>query len=241
MTGKQKAKKKFKQEITNFYELKDVQKLINKRHNPNYNYHKISIEMKGCVIGSSGSGKTQTLLQILSDMPNTFNKMYIYTKAEEPLYNYLIEKIPSDLLTISYDLNDLRKFKDDDYYGSTLVVFDDMVNEKDQQCIQELYIRGRKLGVSMLYLSQSFFKIPKLIRLQCDYCFIVKVPNMRDLNLILSEFSLGTTKEQLQNMYKYVISQGFGNFFLIDMKASQNSGLSYRKNFITGLNPEKFL
>lgn len=234
------AKRKAKPEITNFYELADVKKLMSKKHNPNYNYHKISIEMKGCVIGSSGSGKTQTLLQILSDMPNTFNKMYIYTKAEEPLYKYLEQKIPADLLTISYDLNDLRKFDDEKYYGSTLVIFDDMVNEKDQKCIQELYIRGRKLGVSMLYLSQSFFKIPKLIRLQCDYCFIIKVPNMRDLNLILSEFSLGTTKEQLQNMYKYVISQGFGNFFLIDMKAPQNSGLSYRKNFLTSLNPNNF-
>jgi hypothetical protein len=93
----------------------------------------------------------------------------------------------------------------------------------------------------MLYLSQSFFKIPKIIRLQCDYVFIIKTPNLRDLNLILTEFSLNATKEQMTNMYNYVCnSEEFGNFFLIDMKASQNSGLTYRKNFITKLLPSNF-
>lgn len=235
------TKKQQKKEIINFYELDGVQKFMKKTINPNYDYHKIKIEMKGCIIGSSGAGKTQTVLQIINDMPNTFNKIYIYTKAEEPLYDYLQSKLKSELLTISYDLNDLRVFKDEDYYGQTLVIIDDMVNEKDQRCIQELYIRGRKLGCSMLYLSQSFFKIPKLIRLQCDYVFIIKTPNLRDLNLILTEFSLNATKQQMNKMYNYVCNAGeFGNFFLIDMKCSQTSGLSYRKNFRTKLIPSDF-
>lgn len=234
-------RKQQEKEITNFYELPGVQKFMKKTINPNYDYHKIKIEMKGCIIGSSGAGKTQTVLQIISDMPNTFNKIYIYTKAEEALYKYLQSKLKQQLLTVSYDLNDLRNFKDEDYYGQTLVIIDDMVNEKDQRCIQELYIRGRKLGCSMLYLSQSFFKIPKLIRLQCDYVFIIKTPNLRDLNLILTEFSLNSTKEQMANMYNYICnSDQFGNFFLIDMKASQNSGLTYRKNFKTKLIPSNF-
>lgn len=232
-------RKKLQTDITNFYELKGVKKFMKQKMNPNYNFHKISIEMKGIIVGSSGSGKTQTVLDIISKFPNTFNHIYIYTKAEEPLYNYLESKLKKDLLTISYNLDDLRNFKDEDYYGSSLVIIDDMVNEKKQECIQELYIRGRKLGVSMLYLSQSFFKIPKLIRLQADYIFIIKVPNLRDLNLILTEFSLNAKKEQLQNMYKYACND-FGNFLLIDMKAPQTSGLTYRKNYRELLNPDNF-
>lgn len=236
-----KTKSKNRKEITNFYELKDMQKFMKKKINPNYNYHKISIEMRGLLIGASGSGKSQTVLQILSDMPDTFNKIFIYTRAEEPLYDYLQSKIHADLLTISYDLNDFRKFDEKNYYGQTLIIFDDLILEKDQKCIEEMYIRGRKLGISCLYLSQSFFKIPKTIRLQADYVFIIKVPNLRDLNLILSEFSLGTTRKQLQNMYKEVCMSGkFGDFFLIDMKASQSSGLQYRKNFLTNLIPSNF-
>ena len=239
--SKTKSKSKNRKEITNFYELDDMKRFMKTTINPNYNYHKISIEMRGLLIGSSGAGKSQTVLQLLSDMPNTFNKMYIYTRAEEPLYNYLQSKIHSDLLTISYDLNDFRKFNEKDYYGQTLIIFDDLILEKDQKCIEEMYIRGRKIGVSCLYLSQSFFKIPKTIRLQSEYIFIIKVGNLRDLNLILSEFSLGTTKQQLQNMYKYICTKGnFGDFFLIDLKTSQSSGLQYRKNFITNLNPSDF-
>ena len=110
-------------------------------------------------------------------MAGTFNHIYIfYTKASEPLYDYLISQLSSDLLTIAYDLDSLRNFNDDNYYGQSLVIFDDMVNEKNQKAISELYIRGRKIkgGISLLYLTQSYFQVPKIIRVQCQYIFILK-------------------------------------------------------------------
>ena len=229
--------------IINPYESREVQKHMTKSINPFKKFHNISVPFRGCLIGSSGSGKTATFLNICSVMSKTFNHIYIYTRAREPLYDYLREQLDDTLLTISYDLNDLRQFPEENYYGQSLVVIDDFCNEPNQQCIQELYIRGRKIagGVSLLYLTQSYFKVPKLIRLQLNYIFILKVSGVRDLKMILSEYSLGASKEQLTKMYEYAcnISGVFGHFLLIDLQAEQSK--TYRKNFDEILNPSTFI
>jgi hypothetical protein len=225
--------------IINFYDQKKVKKFMPKSINPNYKEHLISLACRGVIIGSSGSGKTNMLLNLIGKMKNTFNKIYIYCKAEEPLYSYLLSVIPDDLLSISYDLNDFNNFNESNYYGQSLVIFDDMVNEKDQRAIGELYIRGRKLGISLLYLTQSYYKVPKIIRLQCQYVFLIKTSGLKDLRLLLSEYSLTATTDQLQNMYNEVCNSGvFGNFLLIDLHSSQEK--AFRKNFLEILNPSDF-
>ena len=202
-------------EIINFYELKKVKKLNKQSINPNYAQHGIKVPFRGLLIGSSGVGKTNLLLNIVNKMAGTFNHIYIYTKASEPLYDYLTSQLSSELLTIAYDLDSLRNFNDDNYYGQSLVIFDDMVNEKNQKAISELYIRGRKIkgGISLLYLTQSYFQVPKIIRVQCQYIFILKTGSNRDLKLILSEFSLNTSPEVLLKIYNYCCNSGnFGSF-----------------------------
>lgn len=228
-------------EIINFYELKKVKKFTKTGINPNYEKHGIKVPFRALLIGSSGVGKTNLLLNIINKMAGTFNHIYIYTKATEPLYDYLTSQLSTDLLTIAYDLDSLRKFDDDDYYGQSLVIFDDMVNEKNQQVISELYIRGRKIkgGISLLYLTQSYFQVPKIIRIQCQYIFILKTGSNRDLKLILSEFSLNTSPQQLIKIYNYCCNSGeFGSFMLIDLVATQNK--TFRKNFKEYLNLSDF-
>lgn len=234
--------------IINCYSLEKVQKHSKKHINPFYATHKIKIPFRGLLIGSSGAGKTNLLMNIISVMSagkgksnkkGTFNHIYIYTRAREPIYDFLTEELGPAFITIRYSLNDLKTFDEDKYYGQSLVVFDDMVNEpqKDQQCIKELYIRGRKIAgsISLLYLTQSYFQVPKIIRLQCQYVFILKVSGVRDLKLIMSEYNLGATTDELTQMYNYACnSNEFGNFFLIDLEAPQSK--TYRKNFDEILN-----
>jgi hypothetical protein len=55
----------------------------------------------------------------------------------------------------------------------------------------------------MCYLSQSFFRIPKIIRLQCNYLILLKLGSKRDLNLILSDYGLGVEKDELMAIYKH--------------------------------------
>ena len=67
-----------------------------------------------------------------------------------------------------------------------------VVLEKNQNKMMEMYIRGRKKGISIVYLSQSFYRIPKTIRSNCNYFVILKLSGKRDLNLIMSEFESNT-------------------------------------------------
>ena len=228
-------------EMINFYELKKVQKFLTKSHNPNYEKHHIKVPFRSIIIGSSGAGKTNLINNIIHEMKDTFNHLYIVCQAQEPLYDLLLCQIPDNMITIFYGLDSYKKFKEEDYYGQSLIIFDDMVNEKDQKCIQEMFIRGRKIGggCSLMYLTQAYFEVPKIIRLQCQYVFIIKISALRDLNMILSEYSLGETKQQLNEMYKYCCSgQKFGSTFLIDLEAGQDK--TYRRNLREYLNPKDF-
>jgi hypothetical protein len=75
--------------------------------------------------------------------------------------------------------------------------------------------------------------------LQAEIVFILKVSGVRDLKMILSEYSLSATKEQLTNMYEYSCNSGtFGSFMLIDLVADQNK--TYRKNFTEYLSIDDF-
>lgn len=229
--------------IINFYELPSVQKFADKNHNPNYDKHKIAINTRNIVIGSSGSGKTNFLMNYINVMQGTFNKIIIVTKMHEPLYDYFKSRIDDGLLEIIYGLNNF-KMKDDDYYGQTLVCFDDMQteSEKAQEKIVELSIRGRKIkgGVTLMYLAQTYFQIPKVLRKQADYIFILKVQTMRDLKMILSEYALNIDRQDLIEMYNICCNTGdITGFMTIDLKSKQDSGLTYRYQFTTPLSVEE--
>ena len=70
-----------------------------------------------------------------------------------------------------------------------LIVFDDMIadvinNKKLNPVVTELFIRGRKLNISVVFITQSYFKVPKDVRLNSTHFFIMKIPNERELQQI---------------------------------------------------------
>jgi hypothetical protein len=119
-------------------------------------------------------------------------------------------------------------------------VFDDIWLAKDQNAISELFIRGRKIegGISLCYLSQSCFKIPSTVRQQSQYVFLKKIPNVRNIKLLLTEYSLSATKDEILGMYKYCIDGDFLNFLLIDLEAT--SEFAFRNGFNEILNHSAF-
>ena len=67
-----------------------------------------------------------------------------------------------------------------------LIVFNDMIadmlsNKKLNPTVTELFIRGRKLNISLVFITQSYFPVPKNIRLNSTYYFVMKIPNKREL------------------------------------------------------------
>ena len=77
------------------------------------------------------------------------------------------------------DYNPIKKRK-------VLIVFDDMIadminNTKLNPVVTEFLIRGRKLNVSIVFITQSYFKEPKGVRLNSTHFFIMKIPNKKEL------------------------------------------------------------
>ena len=158
------------------------------------------------IIGGTGLGKAnalfnliekKTLLQI-SD--NLIDKIYLYAKdLNEPKYQFLIKKRKNG--RIKY-LNDSKAFTecsnsmDDnqnniDNYNPTrkrriLIVFDDMIADimTFQAIIKEVFIRYRKLNISLAFITQSYFSVPKEVRLNSTHYLIMKIHRKRELQSI---------------------------------------------------------
>ena len=130
----------------------------------------IKIPFRLAVQAASGSGKTQWLLILIAKMDNTFGHIYVCYRAFEPLYQFLEKQMGPDKITFFTQMGKFPALSDLPRDKQILCVFDDCVNysDKEQGIRKDFYIRGRKIGrgISMCYLSQSFFKIPKQIRLQ---------------------------------------------------------------------------
>lgn len=205
--------------IINMYE-KIPKHLLDHVENPNYDLHKLKLPFRMCIVAPSGSGKTNFLLNLIHMFccgnKGTFQTIHIITRNEdEPLYKWL--KGINDSIIIKEGLTNTPKLDDFDKSVNHLLVWDDLVLSKDLSSVEQYYIRARKLNVSVIFISQSYFKIPKIIRNNCSYMVLLKLSGNREVNVILSEFGLGVTKEQLLNLYKYATQEKFSPL-LIDLE-----------------------
>ena len=97
-----------------------------------------------------------------------------------------------------------------------LIVFDDMIadminNKNINPVVTELFIRGRKLNISIVFITESYFQVPKDVRRNSTYSFIMKIPNKRELQQIALNHSsdinfkdvLKIKKNALQNHIRF--------------------------------------
>ena len=149
-------------------------------HNPKWPYtsdHPYRI----VIIGSSGSGKTNALLNLIENQPG-INKIYLYVKdLYETKYQYLINKResvglnhfnhPKAFIEYPNDMQDVYKIIDEfniDKERKILIVFDDMIadmihNKKLNSIVTELFIRDRKLNISLVFIAQSYLRFQKML------------------------------------------------------------------------------
>ncbi len=214
--------------IKNYY-TEIPNKFIKKYNNPGKEIHGIDVPFRGLIVAPSGTGKTNLLINLLHLMDDTFSRIVICCKSScEPLYEWIHDKAPSIEFYENGDVPDINEFKES---GQTLIVFDDLLLEKDQSKIIEFFIRGRKVGggISCIYISQSYYGTPKKIRQNIGYLFILKLPNERDVNAVLREAGLGITKQQLIAMYKHATNDPM-NFLMIDIN-NPDERMKFRHNF----------
>ena len=224
--------------IENLYE-KIPKELLDEAENPNFNLHHLKLPFRMCIVAPSGSGKTNFLCNLsglFSRGKGTFQTITIITRnKDEPLYKWITSK--SDQIVIKEGLTNTPALDKYDKDFNHLLVWDDLVLSKDLSMVENYYIRARKLNVSVIFISQSFFRIPKIIRNNCSYMVLLKLSGQREVNVILSEFGLGVTKEELIDIYKYATSEKFSPL-LIDMEAESNQ--RFRKGLLEVIDTSRY-
>jgi hypothetical protein len=208
--------------MLNFYELNDVKKLNTPSYNPHFKQTQMNIPFRCGLIGASGSGKTNALMNYIRLTSGTFGEIHICYKTTEPLYELLDKKLKSKNIYFYTDVSKMPEPKDlKEKEKQKLIIFDDMLADKDQTKIINYFIYGRKQNCSTFILSQSYYGVPKTIRGQFSYLILVKVSGQRDLNMILKDTgSLGLEDESLlKKMYNKATSTKM-NFLKIDLNTS---------------------
>ena len=201
------------------------------------------------IIGGSGSRKTNALLNLINNQPD-IDKIYLYAKDPyEAKYQYLInkrEKVglddfddPKAFIEYSNDMQDVYKNTDD--YNlrkkrKVLIVFDDMIadminNNKLNPIVNEFFIIGRKLNISIVFITQSYFKVAKDVRLNSTHFFIMKIPNKRELQQIALNHSSDIDFKDFRKIYKKYTKEPY--YFLVnDTALPSDDTLKFRKNLL---------
>ena len=128
-----------------------------------------------------------------------------------------------------------------DDYNSTRkrkisIVFDEMVpdlmtNKKFQTIIKELFIRCRKLNISLAFITQSYFTVPKEVRINSTHYLIMKIHNKRELQQIAINHSADIDYKDFMRVYKKCTSRPY-SFLNIDTTSPCNNLLRFRKNLL---------
>ena len=177
------------------------------------------------------------------------DKIYLYAKdLYEAKYHFLINKRektrlkqfndPKAFTEYSNDMQDVCKYIDE--YNADkeriliLIVFVDMIadminNKKLNSIVTKLFIRGRKLNISLVFITQSYFKVPKDVRLNSTHFFIMKIPNKRELQQIALNHSSDINSKDFIKIYKKCTAEPY-SFLVNDATLASDNPLRFRKN-----------
>ena len=181
---------------------------------------------------------------------NVIDKIYLYAKdLEEPKYQLLIEKREQAGIKNLQDKNAFIEYWNsiDDIYNNIddynskrrrkkLIVFDDMIadimtNKKFQAILKELFIRCRKLNIALPFITQSYFTVPKEVRLNSSHYVIFKVNNRRELQQIVIDHSADTDYKEFVKIYRNCTKEPY-SFLTINTTLPSSDILKFRKNFL---------
>ena len=198
------------------------------------------------IIGPSGSGKTNTLLQLINNF-HPIDKIYLYAKdTDEKKYQFLINKTEqagiknlndphafieysNNMDDVLDDINNYNKNRD----KKVLIIFDDMIadimrSEKFKAIVKELFIRCRKLNVSIVFITQSYFRTPKDARLNTTHYILMKIGSKKELKNIAEENSGHLDFKDFLKIYNYCTKEPY-SFMMIDTRP--NAAIPFKKNF----------
>ena len=172
------------------------------------------------IIGQTGCSKTNLLFNILTLNP-VFQKNFIFTKEPEAKYNFLLKKFPNDVKIFyqndEHDLDSLIKGN-----LQTCCIFDDQLSD-DKKLWIGLFVLAK--NCSNFFLSHSYFKMSKTLRLNVNYIILFKIPK-NQLSQIYINQPININKELF---YKIISELNKYENIIIDLKTPIEK-IQIRKN-----------
>ena len=126
----------------------------------------------------------------------------------------------------------------DDYNPNSnkknLIVFDDMTvynmrNKKFQTIIDELFIRCRKLNILLVFITQSYFSVPKDVKVNSTHYLIMKINSRKELQNIAIDRSADIDYQDFMKIYRECTKESY-NILTIDTTLPATNPLRFRKN-----------
>ena len=149
------------------------------------------------ICGNSGSGKTNLLNHMLIKPLLYYDEIYLYARnLEQQKCKKLIQKMRELSHKLGYDIlhvsnDEIIPISEMDYEDNQkLVIFDDYVCDRNQRQLTDYFIQGHHKNCSVVYLSHSFYKTPKDIRLNCSHYCLYQFPSSRESNRRSSELGV---------------------------------------------------
>ena len=114
------------------------------------------------------------------------------------------------------------------------MIVDIMSNKKFQSIMKALFIRCRKINISLVFITQSYFSVPKDVRLNSTHYLIMKINNKRELQNIAINHSADIGYKDFMKIYRECTKDCF-NFLSIDTTLPSSNPLRFRKNLFDTL------
>ena len=160
---------------------------------------------------------------------------FLINRTESTGLKHFID--PKAFLEYSNDIQDVYKNIEEyttDKERIILIVFDDtiadMINyRKPNSIVTELFIRGRKLNVCLVFITQLYFKVSKDVRLNSTHFFFMKIPNERELQQISLNHLSDINSKDFIKIYKKFTSEPY-SFIANDATLASDNPLRFRKN-----------
>ena len=194
--------------------------------------------------------KTNAILNLVKSQPD-IDKIYLYPKDPyEAKHQFLINKResiglnhfndPKAFIEYSNDMEDVYKNINEKYADKErkiLIVFDDMIADminikKLNSIVTDLFIRGRKLNISLAFITQSYFKVPEDVRLNSTQFLIMKIPNKRELQQIALNHPSDINSKYFIKIYKKCTAETH-SFLVNDATLASDNPLRFRKNLLS--------
>ena len=232
--------------MDDFINYDEYYKTTVKPHNKDWPYTP-DLPFRCLIVGGSGAGKTNMLFNLINRLMKqneTFiDKVYLYVKdPEEAKYKNFIKnrqdtgKMVGDedmFVEVSSCIDDVYDNINDynpDRQSNILIVFDDMICDVIPAKVSELFIRGRKLNISLVFITQSYYAVPKDIRLNCTHYHLLSIPKRKEIRNIADDCAVSVGYDDFMRLFRECTSKRYG-CLTIDCTLDGDDVNRLRRNF----------